>query len=209
MNLLLVRHGETAYNRDGLGLGRADAPLTVLGQRQSIATAARLATEPVDRILTSPLTRAATIARALSAETGAPIEERDALIEMDVGETEGLTFPEMGTRFPGFLEEWRSDDPSKVAMPGGESLNDVAARLAPLTDELRLMAGDAAYRDATIVVVSHNFVLRVLICHLLNLPPQAFRAFTLDLASITTVTIGRERTLLRHLNNRRHLDSVE
>ncbi len=131
MRLYLVRHGETAYNRDGLGLGVADASLTELGLRQTAAAVERLAGERVDRILTSPLTRASSIARDLAERTGAPLEVRDELIEMDVGETEGLPFAEMRERFPGFLEAWRAPDPSQVAMPGGESLAQVAAPPGP------------------------------------------------------------------------------
>ena len=144
MRLTLVRHGETAYNRDGLGLGRADPPLTDLGLRQTAAAIERLAAEPPDRILTSPLGRAAAIARGLAERTGAPLEVREALTEMDVGETEGLPFAEMRERFPGFIEAWRAPDPADVVMPGGESLAQVAARLEPLVAELHAFPDDAS-----------------------------------------------------------------
>ena len=201
MRLYLVRHGETAYNRDGLGLGVADAPLTELGLRQTAAAVERLAGEPVDRILTSPLTRAASIARDLAERTGAPLEVRDELIEMDVGETEGLPFAEMRERFPGFLEAWLAPDPSQVAMPGGESLAQVAARLEPLVAELHALPD-----ESSVVAVSHNFVLRLLICRLLGLEVAAFRAFSIDLASLSTLSLRAGQASLRTLNDRCHLD---
>ena len=197
MRLYLVRHGESTYNRDGLGLGREDPPLTDLGLRQTAAAVERLAGERVDRILTSPLGRAAAIARGLAERTGAPLEVREGLVEMDVGETEGLPFREMRERFPDFLDAWRSPDPSEVLMPGGESLAQVAARLEPLAVELHTLPD-----DETVVAVSHNFVLRLLICRLLGLDIAAFRAFSLDLASISTLSLRSGRASLRSLNDR-------
>ncbi len=200
MRLYLVRHGESTYNRDGLGLGREDPPLTELGLRQTAAAVERLAGERVDRILTSPLERAAAIARGLAERTGAPLETREELIEMDVGETEGLPFREMRERFPGFIEAWRAPDPADVAMPGGESLAQVAERLEPLAAELHALPD-----EETVVAVSHNFVVRLLICRLLGLEVPAFRAFSLDLASVSTLSLRAGRASLRTLNNRCHL----
>lgn len=200
MRLTLVRHGETAHNRDGLGLGREDAQLTDLGLRQTDAAVERLAPEPANRILTSPLTRASTIARGLAERTGASLEVREELTEMDVGETEGLPFAEMRVRFPAFLEAWRAPDPADVVMPGGESLAQVAARLEPLVDELHAFPD-----DSRVVVVSHNFVLRLLICRLLGLEIAAFRAFSVGLASVSTLSLRAGQASLRSLNDRSHL----
>lgn len=201
MRLILVRHGETAYNRDGLGLGRADPPLTDLGLRQTAAAIEILAGEPADRILTSPLGRASAIGRGLAERTGAPLEVREELTEMDVGETEGLPFAEMRERFPGFIEAWRAPDPADIVMPGGESLAQVAARLEPLVAELHAFPD-----DASVVTVSHNFVLRLLICRLLGLEIAAFRAFSLDLASVSTLSLRGGQASLRTLNDRCHLE---
>ncbi len=200
MRLLLVRHGETAHNRDGLGLGVADPPLTDSGRRQTAAAVERLAAEPIDRIFTSPLTRAATMARGLAERTGVPCEVREELIEMDVGETEGMPFAEMRERFPRFLEAWRAADPSEVMMPGGESLAQVADRLEPLIAELRALPEDSA-----VVAVSHNFVVRLLLCRLLGLEIAAFRAFSVGLASVSTLSVRAGQASLRTLNDRCHL----
>ena len=200
MRLTLVRHGETAYNRDGLGLGREDAQLTDLGLRQTAAAVERLTPEPFDRILTSPLTRASAIARGLAERTGAPLEVREELTEMDVGETEGLPFAEMRARFPDFLQAWRRPDPAGVLMPGGESLAQVAARLEPLVTELHALPD-----EHRVVAVSHNFVLRLLICRLLGLEIGVFRAFSVDLASVSTLSLRAGQASLRSLNDRCHL----
>jgi broad specificity phosphatase PhoE len=203
MAIYLVRHGQTAHNRDGLGLGRHDAPLTELGKRQSVRTAERLGKAPVARVVSSPLGRAGEAASAIAAAHGIGVEWRDELTEMDVGETEGLSFREMRVRFPEFLAAWRTAGGVAVPMPGGESLEDVRKRVAGVCAEL--LAGVAE----GVVVVSHNFVIRVLICDLLGLAVSNFRAFRTDLASISTLEVGEGRPVLVGLNDTTHLAGLE
>ena len=201
MRLHLVRHGQTASNRDGIGLGRADVPLTEHGRRQARAAVERLAREPLARVLASPLARAAAIASPLAARAGVPLETRDELIELDVGETEGLPLAEIAARFPAFTDAWRGPDAVRTPMPGGESLAELATRLEPLATELLALpdgGGDVA-------VVSHNFVLRVLVCRLLGVDPDAFRSLAVDLASISTLSTRRGRVVAERLNDRCHL----
>jgi broad specificity phosphatase PhoE len=200
--LHLVRHGETAFNRDGKGLGRADVPLTELGELQAQAVGAAFSGSPVVSILSSPLVRAREVASAISAMTGVPVEIREALTEMDVGETEGLRFADMRARFPEFIQRWSGPHAADTPLPGGESLRDVAGRLGPILAELHSFAvGD-------VVLVSHNFVLKALLCALLEVPLENFRAFQLDLASITAVTLRNGRVAVRRLNDVCHLDAL-
>ncbi len=199
MIIYLVRHGETAYNRDGFGLGRMDVPLTERGQAQAHAVGRRLASAPITHVYTSPLDRAASVARAIAGERTAIIP-RDELIEMHVGETEGLTFPVMRERHAAFLREWGGESGHVAVMPGGgESIVAVAERVAPFIEEL-LGSG-----LETAAVVSHNFVLRVAVCQLLGLPVSSFRTIAFDLASITTVQIERGRVGVHSLNDTCHI----
>ena len=198
MNIYLVRHGETAHNRDGIGLGRLDVPLTPFGKAQAAAAGARVRSLNVDRVFSSPLARAA----AVAASTGVSVEFDESLTEMDVGETEGLAFPEMRERFAPFLAEWAGPNGHTVRMPGGESIEDVRDRLLPLLDLIRSLEIEA------IAVVSHNFVLRVALCELLGLGVDSFRAFTVDLASLTCVSVNRGRATLAYLNDTCHLSNL-
>lgn len=200
MILYLVRHGETGYNRDGLALGRADVPLTELGERQAAAAGARLAGQPLARILSSPLTRALSTARAIAGERGVPIEVCHELIEMDIGETEGLSFVEMRERHAGLLQEWAGPGGHATTMPGGENLEGVDMRLAALLESLRAEPSEA------LAVVSHNFVLRVMLCRLLGLELSAFRSMSVDLASISSLSIRNGRIAVRSLNDCCHLE---
>ena len=203
MIVYLVRHGETAYNRDRRGLGRTDIPLTALGEEQAAALGGRLADGPIVRVLSSPLTRARQTALAIAGERSVPVEWRDELTEMDVGETDGMALPELFAAFPDFMERWSGPGCASVRMPGGgESLDDVAARLQPLMEELR------AASDTAVAVVSHNFTLKVLLCRLLGVEVAKFRTLTLDLASLTTLSLRDGRISVRGMNDCCHLGGL-
>lgn len=202
MTLYLVRHGETAYNRDGKGLGREDVPLTERGLAQAAAVADRLAEVPAARVLASPLVRAFKVAELVALRHGLQPEIVEALTELDIGETEGMGFAEMRQRFPEFLETWASDDGWQARMPSGESIEDLGLRLQPLTRELLQTAGE------DVVVVSHNFTLRVLICQLLGLSPARFRSFEVGLASVTSLWVRGGRCGVASVNDRCHLANL-
>ncbi len=198
----LVRHGETVHNREGQGLGRADVELTERGIAQAEAVARKLASAPVQRVLGSPLERAGYVARAIAGAHGLEVETVRALVELDVGETEGLGFAEMRTRFPEVMKAWAGDDSHLVRLPGGESIEDLALRLRPFAVQLL----DATEGDT--VVVSHNFALRALLCDLLGIGLDRWRAFQLDLASITSLTVRNGRVGVRTVNDTCHLSHL-
>ena len=200
MNLYLVRHGETAHNRDGVGLGRRDEPLTELGRAQAASLGARFLGVKLERVLASPLSRAFDTASAIADGTGVDVEVRNELIEMDVGITEGMDFSAVREQFPEFVARWAGADVAKAEMPGGESLEGVAQRLAPLLSELRAFPADSG-----VAVVSHNFVVKVMLCALLNVELASFRSFEIGLASVSTLLVRGGRVNVVGLNDSCHL----
>jgi broad specificity phosphatase PhoE len=199
-----VRHGQTGHNRDGLGLGRADVGLTDLGARQATAVAARLSREPITHIYSSPLGRCRSVAMAIAGERGIAVEYRDELLELDVGETQGMALADMRERHSQFLAQWAGPDGHLVAMPGGERLSDLDDRLAPLLDELRTRPHEA------VAVVAHNFVIRVALVRLLGLELPAFRSIVTGVSSISTVRIGEGgRVSVRSINDSCFLNNLE
>ena len=200
MTLYLVRHGETALNRNGVGLGRRDEPLTDLGLAQAAAVADRFGGVKLDRLFSSPLSRAFETASAIATGGGPAVEVRDELIEMDVGLTEGMAFLAVRERFPEFVASWAGAGVARAVMPGGESLEDVALRLIPLIGELREFPADAG-----VAVVSHNFVLKVLLCLFLGVNLSAFRTFDVGLASVSTLLLRGTRANAVGLNDTCHL----
>ena len=202
MHLILARHGETASNRQRLGLGRQDVPLTEVGRLQAEALAISLEQMPVAAVYSSPLRRALDTARAIAERQGLAVVVEEGLTEMDIGEMDGLTFEEMRQRHAEFLRRWQGDDLATLRMPGGESLQDLQERA---TEALRRLA--ERHDDETVVAVSHNFTIRVLLCHALNLPIAEFRRLRQDLAATTTLDVRDDRTVLVHLNDTCHLET--
>ena len=198
--VLLLRHVESEANRAGVGLGRTDSPPTELGLRQLALTVEALAGERIGRVLTSPLQRARRLAQAIAAAHGLEAEPAEALIEMDVGELEGLEWSAARERYGEFLRGWRGPNSARLRMPGGESLADVLERCRPLFDEL--LASDA---EDTSVVVSHNFVVKALLTHALGLPIEEWRRIDVGLASISAVRSGDGHPVVERLNERVHL----
>jgi broad specificity phosphatase PhoE len=109
--LLLVRHGETDWNRDNRFQGHADPPLNGVGREQAHALAELLADEPFTAVYTSPLRRAAETAAIVAASHGLEPVPVDALREVDVGAWQGLTRDEVEQRFPEQFARWREHGP--------------------------------------------------------------------------------------------------
>lgn len=198
--ILLIRHVESEANRSGVGLGRADSPPTELGLRQLSATVQALEDEPVARVLTSPLSRARLLAEGIAESHGLAAESCEGLIELDVGELEGVEWPIVRERFGAFLSEWRGDDSVRVPMPGGESLLDVLERSRGAFDELVEDATEGAG-----VIVTHNFVVKMLVVHALEMPPRAWRRVDTGLCGITSFRFADGAPAVERLNDRHHL----
>jgi phosphoserine phosphatase len=199
MRLVLIRHGETAHNRDQLTLGRADVPLDERGRMQAEALAASFTSAP-GAIYSSPLVRASETAARIAAATDVPVTTEPALIEMDVGEMEHLTGAELRQRYPEFLAEWLSPACGEARMPGGETLAEVQARAWGAVERMR-----AAHPDGNVVAVTHNFVILTLLCQALGLPLSHFRRLRQALAARTVLDVRESGSALLQLNDISHL----
>ena len=199
MRLILVRHGETEHNRGKITLGRFDAPLNDRGREQARAVAASFA-RPPDAIYASPLSRAFDTAAAIgTAASVAPIVD-DGLIEMDVGEMEHLPGAELRERYPDFLRAWFSGECADARMPGGETLREVQDRAWAAVERF-----GAAHPDGTVVAVTHNFVILMLVCSTLDLPIAQFRRMRPALASKSVIEVGDGAGSLVQFNDTAHL----
>ncbi|MYA02982.1 MAG: histidine phosphatase family protein [Chloroflexi bacterium] len=201
--IMLLRHVESEANRAGVGLGRTDSPPTELGLEQLRLTVDALRDETITRVLTSPLSRARNLAEAISASHGVEATTCEGLIELDVGELEGLQWPVVRQRFAEFLGQWRGDESVSAPMPGGESLMDVLERARPLFDEL---VADPS--EGTGLIVTHNFVVKMLVVHALQMPPSEWRRIDTGLAGITAFRIADGVPAAVRLNDRHHLNGL-
>lgn len=166
MRILLARHGETPWNAEGRYQGQEDIPLSPVGEAQARSLGERLADVPITRAVASPLSRARHTAELALGDARAHLLTLDpALMEIAHGTWEGLLASEIRERDGERLQAWR-DAPHEVLMPQGESLQHVFDRAWPAL--ARACEGLGA--DDTLLVVAHDAVNRVLLCHVLGIP---------------------------------------
>jgi broad specificity phosphatase PhoE len=185
--IVLVRHGETEWSKAGKHTGRTDVPLTDRGREEAEAVGAALRDRQFERVLTSPLSRAADTCRL--AGFGDVAELRDELMEWDYGAYEGRTTAEIRQERPGW-SLWRD------GVPEGETAADVGARADRVIAELRGLDGDA-------LLFAHGHLLRVLTARWLGLEPIEGRLFALDSGTISLLGFERETPVIRVWNARR------
>lgn len=173
MRILLARHGETPWNAEGRYQGQEDIPLSPVGEAQARALGQRLQDTRIDRALASPLSRAKRTAELALGEARAGQLQLDAgLLEIAHGEWEGLLASEIAARDGERLQAWR-EQPDTVQMPGGESLQQVLDRA--WSGLQRACSG--LDNDATVLLVAHDAVNRVLLCRILGIPLQRLWGF--------------------------------
>jgi broad specificity phosphatase PhoE len=173
MRILLARHGETAWNAEGRYQGQEDIPLSETGEKQARRLGERLRDVRIDRAISSPLTRTYHTAQfALGGLRSSMLMVDNGLMEIAHGSWEGKLAAEIEAEDGDRFRAWR-ETPDKVKMPNGESLKQVAERAWPSF----AAACEGMGADETLLVVSHDAVIRVLLCRILGLPLSRMWAF--------------------------------
>ncbi len=187
MKLILVRHGETLWNKDGLIQGGdSDIELNDTGFGQARRLAAFLKDEPIIAILSSPLRRATATAEVIASHHHLPVEIDQGLKELRVGDLEGISISDLRTTFSRFLLKWWQDGEA-TKLPNGESLVELQQRAWKAIEDLLERHGISAQQnnDAATVVISHYFVTIAVILRALGLPLDHFIKFKLDLGGVS------------------------
>ncbi len=202
MRLILVRHGETDTNKARLALGRADVELNEHGRWQAQRLAFSLNDEPIGAIYSSPLRRALATAEPIASSHGLEVQVDEGLIEMDIGEMEGLTFQQVGERYPHFLQAWLGGQAAYEPMPGGERLLDVQERAWQALERIR-----QRQEQGTMAAVTHNIVILTLLCRILGLDLANFRRLRQSLAAKSVLEMGKDRIIVVSFNDTCHLEA--
>jgi broad specificity phosphatase PhoE len=201
--LLIVRHGQTAWNKDEHFRGRADLVLDETGQRQAEAVAKRLAANYQPAVvLSSPLQRTKQTATSITHHLGQIVQPETALIDLDYGEFTGLSPAEAEMRFPEFYRTWLNV-PHIVRFPQGESLDEVRRRVSDLVCQIT-----DRYPNEQVVLVTHLVVCQVLLCSLLGIHNGYFNHFQIDPASLTVCEADYQRGVLVTVNDTCHLPTT-
>jgi probable phosphoglycerate mutase len=150
--LLLVRHGETDWNRERRFQGHADPPLNEKGREQAQALAAELAGDGIELVYTSDLARAVETAEIVAARLGADVRSMRDLREIDVGEWQGLTWQQIVERYPEGARSWRERG---HGWESGETYEQLGDRVVAA---LRRIASD--HPEERVLVVGHGGTIR-------------------------------------------------
>lgn len=200
MRLIVVRHGETDWNRMRQAQGRADIELNENGRDQAFRLAGRLKNMRLDGIYASPLLRAYETAEIIAQRCHLPLEAVEALTEMDMGEWEGLCFPNIKERYPEEEALW-SCRPDQSHLPGSrESTRGVEERVQNWADRLyEQKPGDS------FVVVTHTWPAKLLILGALHVELRYIHSLRLDNAAMSIVERNETGWVVRLVNDVSHL----
>ena len=166
---ILIRHGETLWNRERRMQGHTDTLLSETGVRQARLLAQRLAQVEFDALYSSDSSRARETARSVAAVTGHELSVEPRLRERHFGVFEGLTGAEIEASYPDEYLRFKSRDPDFV-VPGGESAHAFRARALGCLHEIA-----QRHADDVVVVVTHGLVLDLAYRAARDLPPEASR----------------------------------
>lgn len=198
--LLLVRHGETAWNAEQRWQGHHDAPLSPTGRAEAEALAARIAGERPAALYSSDLPRARETAAEIAALTRLQPVFDARWREVDVGEWLGLAPGEVEERYPEGYERWLAGG---TGWEQGESYPEMAERGLAAAREVAERHADS---DAPVVCVTHGGVIRSLVMHVLGVPSSQRRLLaTGPTATITAIDAVAPHWRLRSFNDAGHL----
>lgn len=198
--IILVRHGQTEWNRVERFRGRADIPLNETGLAQAEATGLRVAAEwQPTAIYSSPLSRAIQTAEAIARNFSLEVQRYPGLIDIDYGEWQGLSPDEARQRWPAELDAWYNA-PEKARIPGGESLEELRTRAMSTVNELA-----ASHPGQTIGLIGHTVINRIILLGVLGLGNERFWRLRQEPCAINVFEAEADDFTLASLNDTCHL----
>lgn len=178
---ILIRHGETIWNRQRKYQGQSDVPLTDEGRLQARTLSERLKNEKIDVIYASDLCRTMETAEILAKYHGRKVVPAPLMRELSFGIWEGMTYDEIIQKWPQEYKKWQAD-PYNKKPPDGETLSELCERVSKF-----LMETAKKHPDSRILVVSHAGPIRAILSVLLNLKQDFFWKFKISNTSLTVI----------------------
>ena len=199
VRVILVRHGETEWNRlRRIQGGNSNTPLNEKGEQQAESLALRLKSEGIRAIYSSPLRRSLDTAQAIARHHQVKVDLEPDLKELNLGELEGTPIDEIGKSFDELLIT-SSQGEILPRVPGGESLIEVQQRAWSAIQRLV-----SQHPEGAIVVVSHYFAILTIICSALNLSLSLVGRLRVDTGSISALVFDEKAPYLVLLNDTCH-----
>ncbi|HKW07939.1 MAG TPA: histidine phosphatase family protein [Candidatus Dormibacteraeota bacterium] len=202
--LVLVRHGQSTWNREHRIQGQLDPPLSAEGLRQAELLGLRLAARRFAGFYASDLARAFQTAEAIGAAIGQEPVRRASLREIFLGEWEGLTTAEIAERYP---REWAAwvQEPDWDLVPGGEGAATFDARVARALDEIVEIVEQHRH-GGDVLVVTHGGVIQVALHRIIGRASRGLFPFKIQNASISWIEKRTGRTIIGGVNDIAHLE---
>ena len=199
-HILLVRHGQTAWNRSDRFRGQADVPLDEVGTAQAESTARRIASQwLVNAVYSSPISRALNTAQAVARPFNLSVQPHSGLTDINFGLWQGLSLEQVRARWPVELDQWYNA-PHLLHIPGGESLDIMRLRAMQAVNELV-----ARHADETIALVGHAVINRIILLGVLGLGNDRFWHIGQDICAINVIDAAGGDFTLVSLNDTCHL----
>ena len=193
MRLYLIRHGETILNQKKCYYGVTDVSLSEEGRLQGLRLHQALKDVKIDRVISSPLTRAVETAWLVMHGRGPEVLTDERLMEQNFGMFEGMTHQEILERYPEEYAAWNRDfDDWRI--PGGECFSDVRSRVDAFVKDLP--------GEGTVLVAAHKGTLGHLTASLLHLPLEGYWHFVFEQDCISCIDMEDGYAILRYLNRK-------
>jgi broad specificity phosphatase PhoE len=201
--IILIRHGETDWNRDQVFRGRIDVALNEVGLTQARALQGSLHDSEIDGMYSSPLSRAFETASILGEKRNVDVNTEEGLIDVDFGKWQGLSHQKVKEEYNDLYETWRTQ-PHAVTFPEGETLKEVRRR--------SMEALEKVIKDnpgKTLALVSHRVVLKVVLCAIMGLELSHFWYLRQDTCALNRFEYRDGNYFLTLLNDTCHLRAVQ
>jgi broad specificity phosphatase PhoE len=201
--IYLVRHGQTAWNKEEIFRGRTDIPLDETGLKQAELVGQYFKGMEIHAIYSSALSRAWETAQKIARFHDLKVQSLPGIIDMSFGNWEGRPHQEIRENDRETYRQW-VETPHLVRLPGGESLDDVRKRaIAAIEEVIR------NHPEKTLVLVSHRVICKVLICAILGLDNSHFWQITQDTTAINLIQYRNGKYILSLMNETCHLKPLK
>ncbi len=197
--IILVRHGQTPWNKDKIFRGSRDIPLNDQGREEARLAGEWLKGETIQAAYCSPLSRARDTGEAIGRHHGLQVEDLPGLTDLCYGDWEGLPLTEVKVKYADLYGRWETS-PQTVRFPGGETLDEVKTRALAAVDQVV-----QRHPGQTVLLAAHRAVNKVLIAALIGLDNSHFWRLGQDTTAVNRFDWTGDTWLIMALNDTCHL----
>jgi len=203
VKIILIRHGETDWNKEQIFRGRIDVALNEVGLAQARSVQATLKDVQISAIYSSPLSRALETARVVGEGRNCEVKIEEGFIDINFGRWQGISHQKVKEEYKELYEMWLNK-PQMVTFPEGESLEEVQRRSMKALEKVI-----KKHPEETLAIISHRVLNKVLLCSILGLELSHFWYIKQDTCALNRFEYKDDKYYLTLLNDTCHLKKVK